>query len=300
MTKAHITDLSLFERHLSERAILAKSTIYVYVKSVERFLIKNPDIDKPDDYNKFLIDVAIRKRSLHYYSALRAFIDYKIKDEHKKFKLLKEILKPKPKSDLMRERIHLDSSKILEVINNLDSKKHRTIALIQTITGVRAGDILSLIEGSIIPEVYEDREVIRINVLGKGKKRNVIFIHDKIAQHLIMDYITNHSGHDGYLFLELSDFRINNENKHNIFKIKTMNYQWFWADLKQALNATGVNKEEFATHDFRRCFARRVWEKYKDIHVLQSLLNHADPKTTLRYLEQSGLKNIDYLKEMQK
>ena len=78
-----------------------------------------------------------------------------------------------------------------------------------------------------------------------------------------------------------------------------MNYQWYWADLKQALHKNKISREEFATHDLRRCFARRAWERYKDIYVLKGLLNHVDPKTTLRYLDQSGLKNIDYLREMQ-
>jgi integrase len=63
--------------------------------------------------------------------------------------------------------------------------------------------------------------------------------------------------------------------------------------------SAGVDMRMFATHDFRRCFARRVWEKWKDVNILQSVLNHADPKTTLRYLQQSGLRNVDYFKIIQ-
>jgi len=79
-----------------------------------------------------------------------------------------------------------------------------------------------------------------------------------------------------------------------------MNYQWYWIDLKQALNSAGINRDDFATHDFRRCFARRNWDKFKDVLILQKALRHKDPKTTLRYLEQSGLDTIDIHYEMQK
>jgi len=85
----------------------------------------------------------------------------------------------------------------------------------------------------------------------------------------------------------------------NEYALKKSNYLRYWKDLKYALNVNGIDKEDFATHDFRRCFARKVWEKEKDVYVLQSLLNHTDPKVTLRYLDQSGLKNIDYHKKMQ-
>jgi site-specific recombinase XerD len=82
-------------------------------------------------------------------------------------------------------------------------------------------------------------------------------------------------------------------------KMFRYNYDEYWKDLKMALQSCGYAPKDFATHDMRRCFARRVWERYKDIHVLQSMLNHSDPKVTLKYLEQSGLKNVDYHYDMQ-
>jgi site-specific recombinase XerD len=78
-----------------------------------------------------------------------------------------------------------------------------------------------------------------------------------------------------------------------------MNYTHYWQDLKEAMQSCGVNFNDWATHDMRRAFARRAWSRYKDIHVLQGLLHHANPATTMRYLEQSGLANIDYHYDMQ-
>jgi integrase len=70
-------------------------------------------------------------------------------------------------------------------------------------------------------------------------------------------------------------------------------------DLKLALVSCGHQEKDFGSHDFRRCFSRRAWEKYKDVNVLQNLLMHRDPKTTLRYLKNSGMQNIDLHAEMQ-
>ena len=301
--KISIFDLPLFENFLKEKHSLSDSTVFVYVRSVERFLSENPDIENLDAYNNFIIKVSFKKRCPHYYSALKSFIEYKFGESAVKTKLVKGLIRPKERYDIVRERKHLNENQIFDVINQLDSPKHRIIALIQSLTGVRAGDIMRLKRGDnnsgILSELYNNKPVLRLNIIGKRRKRNVIFIHDKIAQELIMEYITNNINFNDYYFIELGKMK-NRSGEHNEeHALIRMNYNWYWNDLKQALQTCGVNRQDFATHDFRRCFARRAWEKYKDIHVLQSLLNHADPKVTLRYLEQSGLKNVDYHYEMQ-
>lgn len=298
--KTHITDIAFFEIWLGEKRQLAESSVYVYVKSVEKFLVKNPDLERIEDYNDFLIEMSIKKRCSHFYSAIKAFIDFKFGDSSTKTKLIENLIKPRERHDIVRERKHLNEEQILEVINYLDKQKHRVIAIIQSLAGPRAGDILRLKKGGIVPEEYGGKPVLRLNLVGKGRKRNVVYIHDEVAQAIVLNYITENSGYGDYYFIELSPKRNRHGNVDNEFALTKMNYQWFWADLKQALYTAGIKREDFATHDFRRCFARRVWEKYKDVHVLQGLLNHKDPKVTLRYLEQSGLKNIDYLAEMQK
>ena len=299
--KADLMDLSLFRQWLKEKTSLAESTVYTYTKSVERFLTTNPDVDNIDDYNDFLIDTTIKKRAGHYYYALKKFIDYKIDNGYLKRKIKDKLVEPRQRHDIKRKRTYLSEDELFEVINYLDEKKHRIISLIQALTGVRVGDIFPLRRDNedIKPEIYKDEPVLRISIVGKGKKLNVVYIHDKIAQEIIMNYITNNFGYDEYYFLELSDAKGRPGDVDNEFKLIKMNYQWYWLDLKKALKTAGVSAKKFATHDFRRCFARRAWEKYKDVHVLQKLLNHANPSTTLKYLEQSGLQNIDYHKEMQ-
>ncbi len=295
-------DLPLFQKWLEDKGTLSESTIYVYTRSIGRFLSNDPDIDDLDTYNNFMIKVAIKKRCSHYYSAIKAFIQFKVSDSTTKSKLIEGLLKPKERQDIVRERKYLKIEKIIEIINNLQEDKHKVIALIQHLSGVRAGDILGLKTGNIITEDYKNIPTMKLNVHGKRRKRNVIYIHNKIAQDIIWDYLSLHDSRydiEGYYFLQMgrNSKRPGNVNSEN--DLMKMNYFWYWNDLKQALQTSQVDKHDWATHDLRRCYARRVWDKYKDIHVLQGLLNHSDPKTTLKYLDQSGLKNIDYHYEMQ-
>ena len=299
--KADMTDSALFKHWMTERGKLSSSTIYVYWMVVEKFLQHDPIIDEPEDYNNFLIKYSIKKRNYHYYGALVKFINFKFgKIAEIKTKLIKTLIKPTLRYDIVRERKHLSDKKIFDLINTLQHSKHKIIAIIQTLTGVRAGDILRLKRGGISPEVYEGKEVLKLTLTGKRRKRNVVYIHDIIAKDIIINHITqNIYNVPDYYFLEKTDLVERKNKTYNEFQLVNMNYVPYWKDLKQSLSSNGIDLADFATHDFRRCFARKAWEKWKDISILQKLLNHRDPKTTLRYLEQSGMQNIDYLREMQ-
>ena len=298
--KINIFDASLYLMWLEEKKNLAASSIFLYKGCIMRFAKRNPDVESIEDYNNFLIEMTMKKRCNHYFSVLKSFIQYKITDGALREKLIEGLIKPKERHDSIRIRRHLSEEQILNVLNGFTNQKHAVIALVQTLTGIRAGDILRLKEGNILPEQYEGKNVLRLNILGKGKKRNVIYIHDTVAQEIVMNYITHNVSTNGFYFLEygkMGGVRRGNIENENAFIL--MNYAWYWRDLKIACQSAGINSDQFSTHDFRRCFARRAWERYKDVHILQSLLNHTDPKNTLRYLEQSGLKNIDYHKELQ-
>jgi len=298
--KWKISDSVFFREHLENEGKLSDSTIYTYVRSVERFLISNSklNLENINYYNDFLIKLTIKKRSNHYYYALKKFIEFKINDSNLKKTLIQNLVQPKIRFDTVRERRHLSEVELYNIINLLD-EKHKIIALIQNITGVRVGDILKLRREDIQSEIYRGKPVLRLNITGKGGRKNTVFIHDMVAQETIFNYVKTNINHDNYSFLEIGKMKNRYGQLDNEDRLIKMNYNWYWANLKEALQSVGINKKDFATHDFRRCFARFAWEQNPDIHRLQSLLNHADPKVTLRYLEQSGLKNIDYHYEMQ-
>ncbi len=290
-------DVFLFEQFLNEKRKLANTSIYLYLRTAEKFLTEGYNPLNIDDYNKYIIKHAIRQRSLYAYSVLKAFIEFKIDDIGTRTVMIEALIKPEVPKTVKREREYLDEKKIIELINNMDKMKHKIIALVQDLTGVRAGDVMRIKRGDIIPEIYDGVAVLKIIMDGKGQKRNVVYVHDEIVQMLIMNFIVQNYIDDNYYFIE--DVKRIKDTTDIDRKKYQANYLRYYRDLKHAMYATGIDMKAFATHDYRRCYARRVWTKYKDLHVLQSLLNHVNPATTMGYLKQSGLQNVEYHKEMQ-
>lgn len=299
--KSSIFDIGFFQEYLRDKKNVAESTVHTYSVAVERFIKEDPTLDKLNDYNAFIIKYAVKKRANYYYSALKAYIEFKIQDGNLRSRLLDGLVRPPERTTFVQERKFLSEERIIDVVNHMKEQKHRIIALIQTLTGVRAGDILRLPRGNIQIENYNNKSIaLRIIIIGKRKKRNVVYIHDEVAKGVILDWVQNNFLHDDYYFISTVNRWGKKMDAPNFDHLYRYNYYQYWLDLKIALNNCGIDPKDFATHDIRRCFARRVWEKFKDVHVLQGMLNHSDPKVTLKYLEQSGLKNVDYHYEMQK
>jgi integrase len=295
-----LTDIALFDLWMRESTTLADSTRHLYFHCTKRFLAENPDLENIEDYNNFLIERTVKKRAMCYYGAIRKFVEFKIIKKEIRERILDGLLRPPQRHDIKKERKYLTEEKIIEVLNFLHEDRHRIVALIQTLTGVRASDVLRLKTDGVALDTYKNKSTLRLAILGKGQKRHVVYIHDVIAQEIIMKFIKENAVfYKDYIFVKASTSNRRRSIESNDTSVIAMNYNQYLLDLKTALMCSGVDITKFATHDFRRCFARRCWEKWRDVSILQSVLNHADPKTTLNYLTQSGLKNVDYYFEMQ-
>jgi integrase len=299
--KPLLTDASLFDLWMHNSKNLAETTMRVYYFNVKRFLSTSPNLESLEDYNNFLIEHTVKKRTMCYYSAIKLFIEFKITKKELREQLTDGLLRPPRRFDIKQERVYLPEDKIIEVLNFLREDKHRIIALIQTLTGVRAGDVLRLKSDGVVLDEYMGRTTLRLSILGKGRKRHVVYIHDVIAQEIIMKFVKERAiFYDDYVFLRSPRYNTRPSRLSGISEVHRINYNEYLKDLKSALMSSGIDVSKFATHDFRRCFARRVWERWKDVSILQSILNHSDPKTTMLYLRQSGLRNVDYFYELSK
>jgi integrase len=297
--KADLMDVGLYKDYLLNDKIIAPYTARVYSIMLNKFLAGNPDIDNPEDYNKFVIDHAFKKRSYCTYYALIGYVKFKFKSDAKtRNNIIEAMRKPSMALNVLRERRNLQPEQILNVIANIKKTKHQIIALIQKLTGLRAGDVLRIPIGNILVEKYKNEEILRIAAIGKRSKRHIVEIFDPVAKDVILGYIEGVPLNtlDGYYFLERSTFR---SSSHDFVNIYLNNYNHYSEDLKQAMHACGIMKEEFATHDFRRGFARSVWIKYKNILTLQKVMGHNDPRTTMRYLNTEGLDMIEVHRDMQ-
>lgn len=291
-----------FENYLKEKTELKNSSIQTYKDSIIRLLSqKKFDKNNLEDYNNFLVKYSIKKRCSHYYSAIKHYIRFAIKDTTTRNKLLDGLRLPAVHHNYKQERKKLTRKEILNVYNNLTSKKHKIICLIQHLTGARVRDVLRIRRGNITSEEYNDNVITKIIIIGKGDKRNVVYIHDDIAQKLIWDFITHniHKQMENYYFLEQGKMKNRKGSLNDENKLCFMNYKWYWEDLKQSLQTCGIDKNDFATHDFRRCFASEFWDLTHDIVQLKKMLNHENINVTMQYLRHSGQDVIEGFKKIQ-
>ena len=295
-------DNALFEDYLKNDPKLSPNTVYLYRTMANAFMLTNPNLLNINDYNDYITKVSFKKRSYSTYYALKRYIEFKFEGKDNrptKTALLSQLLKPRMPKGIKRERAHLDDETILKIISNMKVFKHRVIALIQKATGVRAGDVLRLPEGHIFLEKDSDGvEQLSIRIIGKGNKRHVVTIFNQDIKQVILNYTEGKPFNiiDGYYFLERQKGKNVSSEETLIYR---NNYDKYHIDLKRAMNGVGVEKSKFSTHGFRHSFATKVWEKYKDLIVLQRVMNHEDPRTTIRYLAQSGLDNKEVYKEIQ-
>jgi hypothetical protein len=209
--------------------------------------------------------------------------------------MVRLLLKPSRNDDVKRMRKYLDDETKSQVIKLIKDYKHRIIARIQDVTGVRAGDVIRLKRGSISYEPYNDEVVVmRIDFVSKGGKHIVKWIFDESLQTQIDLFIKNNILDNEYYFLE----RERSNKGSSLITLYRTNYHNYWLDLKQAMDTLGIGYKDWASHDFRRQFARRVWNKTKDPVILKDVMDHSRFETTLRYLKNSGLQTKDVYYEM--
>jgi len=296
--EATLMDTVLFEKYLQSDTQLSSGVIRSYKYTVQDFLSGKPDINSPQDYNFFITAKGVKKTRFYVYYALRHYIQFKYRKKRLQNMLLDKIMKPKPPKTNLLKRKYLTEDEMIDVVNRLRDKKHRVVAIIQMMTGLRAMDVMRLERENVYPEEYHGRVVLRLVTLAKGSKPTTVFIHDEMCQMTLIDYMCGNFGYKDYVFVTLSGLE-RSDHDFEIGNLQHKNYTRYHKDLMHAEQMAGLDKNDFATHDFRRCFARRVWDKYKDVNILKDMLGHSYIETTMKYLKTSGLSKQDHLYEIQ-
>lgn len=147
-------------------------------------------------------------------------------------------------------------------------------------TGLRISNVLYLNKSQI------DLHNNRIKILAKDNKgkKDIDLKLNKRAKEIIMLYYNNA---DYYIFTHLEG------------KFKGKPYTRIDKSWKTAAKVIGLDPDS-TPHDGRRSFATKVYNKTKDIYLVQRLLGHSRVEVTIRYLglEQSELdKVIDTLND---
>ena len=155
------------------------------------------------------------------------------------------------------------SVKDLEKIKNLLKLKKRDYLLfcLGINTGLRISDILNLNVADVL-----NKDCITI-IEKKTKKRKKIALNETL-QKLIKEFLSSKQK-NGALFKTRFNNRLDRVQAYRI--------------IKKACNK--INKDlVVGTHTLRKTFAYHHYKQFKDIALLQKILNHSSPAITLRYI----------------
>lgn len=300
--KIDLFDGLMFSKYLRDEKGLSFSTINGYTNTINRFLDTNPDLEDSNSYNNFIVQSAIKKKNYSTFYTLKSFIEFRFKNDlTKKKELLDAILDRTPKlTDHTKEYESLNDNKIVEVINNIESERFQVVALIQWRTGARAGDVIRTKKEDIKLDYFNNEETLLITMLTKRKKRKKVRLFRDFKD-IVLKYVNNTD--EEYPFMITPKYRrrirtlglIENEDDKkelSFYKRERISYNHYLKELKEALIKSNIDITRFATHSFRKIFARYTWDKYRDIIIVQRELDHSDPRTTLQYLKKEGLQAI--------
>jgi integrase len=141
------------------------------------------------------------------------------------------------------------------------SERNYILFLFGINTGMRISDILKLRVRDVEGWSVFVRE-------GKTKKTKEVRMPPELKK-AVRQYIKNKHKNE-YLF------------KSRIGKNKAITRGMAYVILQEIAEEFGL--ERIGTHSFRKTYGYHHYKQFKDVAVLQQMLNHSDPKITLRYI----------------
>ncbi|MCL4407095.1 MAG: tyrosine-type recombinase/integrase [Thermotogae bacterium] len=135
-------------------------------------------------------------------------------------------------------------------------------------TGLRISDILKLKFEDILDErkrVKSSFEVIE----QKTEKKRKIIMNDSVREMLEL-FIKSTDRRTGYIFSRTDG-------------VKPITRGAVWYALNRYAKEAGI-KGQIGTHTLRKTFGYQLYKKGIDITRIQYILNHSNPKVTLRYI----------------
>jgi len=203
--------------------------------------------------------------------AINGFFKYfNLKIKMKLFKIQQNTFIPKNKV--------LTTGDYERLINAAKSRNDEQLALLmQTLgsTGIRVSELKFI----TVEAVWNGKA----EITNKSKTRVVFIVKD--LKKLLLAYAKKHDIISGCIFVTKNGKPLDRSN--------------IWRKIKGLSEVARVEKSKLFTHNFRKMFAIRFYNKSKDISKLADILGHSNINTTRLYIMESGdehLKIIESLK----
>ena len=164
-----------------------------------------------------------------------------------------------------------DENKLKELYTVLLAQHPRNALLLRfgLNTLLRIGDILEIRYSDVFTDRGNFRDYLRLRE-EKTQKKKVIMLNNVIRKDLREYCETYNLTGDDPLFMNF------HEPDRPISRIQA------WRILNKCSQILGI--EKFGTHSLRKTAAWRIYDKTKDLSLVQKMLNHCSTKETIRYL----------------
>ena len=154
-------------------------------------------------------------------------------------------------------------------MSNQNQARDRLIVKLLVYTGMRVSEAINLTYPNIIPE----NEVFMLNIQGKGDKYRVVMIKKSHIQNLLNEWLS----HRNTILHIQNNLLFCNKNG------KALSQPYIYGIVKNILRSIGIKKEKMGAHMLRHSFATLLYQKHKDLVLVQEALGHADLNTSRIY-----------------
>lgn len=257
----HFVNLSNLFKYMTIRNY-SRNTIRSYIRynsDLLKYTGKQPDNINQDDITSFLfstisennpstatIELIINSLRFYYGSVLKKDFVYEITPLRKDKKL----------------PVVLSRSEVLEILDNINNLKHKTILMLIYSAGLRLNEAITM----TVKDIDLERGIISIRK-GKGRKDRTTLFSDRFRE-IYLRYIDEYKPLTWLFEGQNRNDHISARSVQNVFR--------------RALIRTGIKKDA-TVHTLRHSFATHLLEQGTDIRFIQELLGHQSPNTTMIY-----------------
>ena len=236
-----------------------RSAYIYYNRLLCRTLQKTPEEIRPDDITQFLADMEKdREYSASSMNIAISAIKFFFKNVQKN-DCISEQRRPRQDERLPMVLSKEEISKVLSLEKN---PKHRLLLMLVYSSGLRVSEVVTLKR----EHIDLSRKVIYIR-LGKGRKDRSTILSDKAAAY-IEEYCT---------FYNIEKWLFPGQQPTRPLTIRSAQHIF-----DKAVRRAGILKK-ITIHGLRHTFATHLLESGTDIRYIQTLLGHANIRTTERY-----------------
>lgn len=164
-----------------------------------------------------------------------------------------------------------EASKFIKAIDEFEYKspeigaRNRLIIKLILYTGIRVGEAIS----AKLKDFFKEDDNYIVKITGKGNKSRVVMIRERVIKEDLAIWLEARNCEDGLIFCNQKGTKLTQAYLSRL--------------VEQILMSANLRKEKNGCHMLRHTFATLLYQKNRDLVLVQESLGHADINTSRIY-----------------